>query len=248
MSDNRVPAQIRVLVLLATILSVTTARGTSAQQCGPPTLIPCLPTGPGIKAPIPKETPIAAIARATMPATIRARRVELSSSESRELGYLVTRLSDLDRELLEYRVQTGAESFVSLIETLLAILERRAPALSSSLEQALPTISALLNERREINRDILRIVTPGARMSAGQHIEPTRSGPSDGNYQIFPSRAPATGAVVGPSPSPACHQEERIHLEYRTVLLPNGFDGNGTPLFRNVYHPFPIPEMVDVCR
>jgi len=207
-------------------------------------------TNPQSKAPVPQEPmiPVAAIGRAIMPATIRARRVELISSEASELGYLVTRLNEIDTTLLEYQRDIQAESFNNLLKSLLAAVTRSAPNLSSKLERSLPNIRALLNERREINRKILKIVAPGESMSPAPYVEPTRSGPTDGNYQVYRSVEPATGAVVAPTPSPACHKEERTHREYRNVLLPNGFDAEGTALYRNEYHPFPVSEMVDVCK
>jgi hypothetical protein len=218
-----------------------------------PTLSPLLGSPP---TPVVQEPPLAvrasvipvvAIARATRPATIQAARVNLVSSERMELGYLVTRLDEVDTAILEFQRAVGAESFSNLLSSLLAAVTGTAPALSSELEQSLPNIRALLNERAEINRRILGIVTPGASMKPGPYVAPTRSGPPDSHYQIYSSNQPATGAVVGPNPAPACHQEERSHREYRNVLLPNGFDAKGTPLYRNEYHPFPVSEMVDVC-
>jgi len=211
-------------------------------------LIPILPDPSKNRAPqIQEPVALPALVQAAPPATIRAQRVELTSSDARELGYLVMRLNEIDSELLKYRREVGAESFSNLLESLLAAVTRRAPNLSSNLEQSLPNINALLNERGEINRQILKIVTPGASMNPGPYVEPTRSGPANSNYQVYSSKQPATGAVVGPNPSPACHQEERTHREYRNVQLPNGFNANGTPLFRNEYHPFPVSEMVTVC-
>jgi len=193
------------------------------------------------------EIPLAALARATrQPPTIRERRVELSPSEARELGYLVQRLNEIDTALLQYRKEVGVEYFYNLIDSLLAAIEKRAPNLSSKLEQSLPNIRALMNERRESERQARKILRPGESMSPGQYVEPTRSG--DNNYQVYSSVQPAAGAVVAPTPPPACHKEERIHREYRNVLMPNGFDSKGKPLYRNEYHPFPISEMVDVCK
>jgi hypothetical protein len=220
----------------------------------PPTLTPSLPnpTTSGLMAPVPVPQvpmiPVAAIARTTMPPTIRPMRpVVLLSAERMDLGYLVTRLSEVDTAILQYQREVGAESFNNLLNTLLLAVSGRAPDLSSNLEESLPRIRALLNERAEVNRRIMRIVTPGASMKPAPYIEPTRSGPADSHYQVYSSNTTTTGAVVAPYPSPACHKEVRTRREYRNVLLPNGFDGNGTPLYRNEYHPFPVSVTVDVC-
>jgi hypothetical protein len=251
------------LLFLAFAVGTIFASVASAQSPLPtptltPTLTTTLPNDPRLGTPVvqpttapieirPSAAPVVALVRATMPPTIRAVRIELVSSERRDLGYLVTRLNEVDTAILQYQRDVGAESFENLLNSLLAAVAGSAPRLSSSLEGSLPTIRALLNERAEINRQILKIVTPGASMKPGPYVEPTRSGPPDSNYQIYSSNQTAIGAVVGPNPSPACHQEVRTHREYRNVLLPNGFDGNGTPLYRNEYHPFPVSETVDVC-
>lgn len=218
----------------------------------PPTLTPTLPnpsTERKFSAPVVQASviPVAEIARATMPATIRAVKIELVSSERKELGYLVTRLDEVDTAILRYQRDVGAESFENLLNSLLAAIAGGAPRLSSNLEWSLPKIRTLLNERAEINRQILRIVVPGASMKPGPYVAPTRSGPPESNYQVYSSNQTTTGVVVGPNPAPACHQEVRTHREYRNVLLPNGFDANRTPLYRNEYHPFPVSETVDVC-
>src|SRR5215207_5138966 len=90
------------------------------------------------------KIPVAALARATrQPATIRGRRLELSPTEAMELGYLVRQLTEIDTALLQYRKEVGAEYFYNMIEVLIAVIEKRAPTLSSNLEQSLPNIRAL---------------------------------------------------------------------------------------------------------
>lgn len=205
-------------------------------------------TNPQVQAPAVQVSvsPVAAIANATMPATIRAMRVDLVSSEKLELRRLTARLSEIDTAIVWYQHTVAAESFYNLLKTLTAFAAGSAPNLSSTLEQFRWTIVPLLTERKEIERRIFGIEHPGGLMIQGPHVYPVRSGP-DGNYEVYRSVEPATGAVVAPTPPP-CRQEERTHRQYRMMLEPNGFDARGTPLFRNVYHPFPITERVTICN
>lgn len=172
--------------------------------------------------------------------------VTLTSSDAISLGNLVMRLKEIDNELIEFNRDVGAENFYNLLESLVAFIERRAPNLSSSLESSRSKLSTLISERREINRQIRKIVTPGEVMKPDTYVEMTRSGPSDSHYQVHSSKSTTTGAVVGPNPG--CRKEVRTRVLYKNILLPNGFDSQGTPLYRNECHPFPVSETVDVCK
>lgn len=225
----------------------------SDQQLSGPTLRGTIPTGPEFTSPTP-EPPIAALRAEPSiqlialtiahPVTIRAHAAMLSPSDSIELGQLVEQLAQIDTQLLQYRTDFRAEQFYNLINSLLAAIAKRSPGLSSSLEQSLPNIRALMAQRKEAERQIRQIVTPGSSMSPAPYAELTRSN-GFANFEVYKSGEATTGAVSGPSP--LCHQETKTHDEYRNVLMPDGFDGEGTALYRNEYHPFPVSETVDVC-
>lgn len=213
--------------------------------------LPTVPSAPEIRhdpiviSALRAEPPILLVIRAMkQPASIQVRAVAIRSSEALELGQLVGQLAEIDRQLLQYNRDLRTEHFYNLINTLLAAVTKQAPDLASSLEESLPNIRALMAERREAERQIRRIVTPGSSMRPAPYVEATRTNGSL-NFEVYKSAEATPGAVNGPSP--LCHREQRSHAEYRNILLPDGFDGAGTPLYRNEYHPFPVSEMVDVC-
>jgi hypothetical protein len=191
--------------------------------------------------------PVEALLRATLPVVIRVRRIDLSAGTKQELIGLTERLSEVDTAIAQYQRKMGEKSFQNLLRSLQALVLRTAPQLSGGVtSEQIEKAVALLEERTDLNRRIWGIEHPGGVMKPGPYVEPARSGDSGGNYQVYRSDEPATGSVVGPVPPP-CHQEEQSRRVYRETLEPNGFDGNGTALYRNVYHAFPIPELVTVC-
>ena len=198
------------------------------------------------KTPVFQETPVAALLQAAAPASIEIRRNNLSPSKQHELRALTKRLSEIDTAIAQYQRTIGAKSFQLLLRTLEAFVLRKAPRRSADLSEEAQKILALVTERREVNRRILGIEYPDGVIRPVPHAEPARSGDSSSNYHVYRSDETATGSVVVPSPPP-CRQEARTRRVYRNVQEPNGFDGAGTPLYRNVYHAFPVTEMVTVC-
>jgi hypothetical protein len=194
-----------------------------------------------------EQVPVAAILRATMPVAIRARRIDLAPGVEQELLGLTERLSEVDTEIAQFQRRTGERSFQNLLLHLQALISRSAPARGGGpSREEIERIAALLAERNELNRRIWGINHPGGVMKPGPYVAPARSEDSSASYQVYRSAEPATGSVVAPAPPP-CHQESRTHREYRNELEPDGFDAAGTPLYRNVYHPFPVSELVTVC-
>jgi hypothetical protein len=185
---------------------------------------------------------VEAILRATAVPTIAVRRTDLSPGTARKLFGLTERLSEVDTQIAGFQRKVGAASFQNLLKLAGAFASGGSPGrLSAGLSQdEIHKMAGLWLERQDINRQIWGIEHPGGVMRQGSLVELTRSAEANNNYQVYRSVEPTTGAV-------ACHEEERTHREYRMTYEPNGFDGAGTPLYRNVYHAFPKTELVRVC-